>query len=130
MVQSLNKQPKLLDQVRSAIRIRHYSIRTEKAYIQWIKRYIHFHNIRHPEEMGEKEINQFLSYLAEKEKVSASTQNQALCAIVFLYKHVLKIDLENFGCFFTQRSKSDYGSFNRNILDHGYVALRCGIAAA
>ena len=94
---STTRSPKLLDQVRSAIRTRHYSIRTEEAYIGWIKRYIFFHHKRHPKEMGEAEINRFLSYLAEKENLAASTQNQALCAIVFLYKHVLKKEIGNFG---------------------------------
>jgi len=93
----IKNKPKLLDQVRSAIRTRHYSIRTEEAYINWIKRFILFHNKRHPNEMGEREINQFLSYLAEKKNVSASTQNQALCAIIFLYKHVLKKDIGDLG---------------------------------
>ena len=88
----INK-PKLLDQVRAAIRTKHYSIRTEESYASWIKRYIIFHNKKHPKDMGEKEINEFLSHLAVKENVSASTQNQALCAIIFLYKHVLKIDI-------------------------------------
>jgi integron integrase len=82
------KQPRLLDQVRSAIRLRHYSIRTEEAYVQWIKRYILFHDKRHPLEMGSREINAFLSHLASR-NVASSTQNQALCAIVFLYKAVL-----------------------------------------
>ena len=71
---NLNK-PKLLDQVRAAIRTRHYSRRTEKAYLGWIKRFILFHNKRHPAEMGAVEINQFLSHLALKENVAASTQN-------------------------------------------------------
>ena len=91
------KKPKLLDQVRDAIRTKHYSMKTEEAYVHWIKRFILFHNKRHPKEMGEKEINQFITHLAVKEKVSASTQNQALCAIVFLYKQVLKIELGDFG---------------------------------
>ena len=86
------KQPKLLDQVRSAIRLRHYSIRTEEAYIQWIRRYILFHNKRHPREMGSLEINRFLSHLASGKRVASSTQNQALCALVFLYKVVLHKD--------------------------------------
>jgi hypothetical protein len=73
-------RPKLLDQVRQAIRRRHYSDRTEKAYVHWIKRYIFFHNKRHPLEMAESEIAQFLSGLATKGRVSASTQNQALSA--------------------------------------------------
>jgi len=94
---TIRNKPKLLDQVRAAIRTRHYSPRTEESYIYWIKKYIFFHNKQHPAEMRENEINAFLSHLATKEKVAASTQNQALCAIVFLYKHVLKIELGNFG---------------------------------
>jgi integron integrase len=93
----IEKKPKLLDQVREAIRTKHYSLRTEEAYIRWIKRFILFHNKRHPNEMGEKEINQFITHLAVKEQVSASTQNQALCAIIFLYKQVLKIDIGDLG---------------------------------
>lgn len=84
-------QPKLLDQVRMAIRLRHYSIRTEEAYVQWIRRYILFHNKRHPLEMGSKEINLFLTHLATQ-NVASSTQNQALCAVIFLYKSVLHKD--------------------------------------
>jgi integron integrase len=84
--------PVLLDQVKSALRVRHYSLRTEKAYIQWILQFIHFHDDRHPDTMGEGEISRFLSYLAMKRRVSASTQNQALCAIVFLYNQVLGKD--------------------------------------
>ena len=83
------QKPKLLDQVRLAIRARHYSIRTEEAYVQWIKRFILFHNKRHPREMGTPEINAFLSHLAVANRVAASTQNQALSAILFLYKEVL-----------------------------------------
>ncbi len=82
-------QPKLLDQVRAALRVKHYSYRTEQAYIHWIKRFIIFHKKRHPKEMGEKEINEFITHLAVKEKVAASTQNQALCAIIFLYKNII-----------------------------------------
>lgn len=87
-------KPKLLDQVRQAIRARHYSKRTEKTYVDWIKRFIFFHGKRHPLEMGEAEINQFLTDLAVNKKVSASTQNQALSALLFLYQHVLKKPLE------------------------------------
>jgi integron integrase len=92
-----NLKPKLLDQVRQAIRMRHYSYRTEKAYVHWIKRFIFFHNKRHPIEMGEAEIGQFLSSLATDGGVSASTQNQALNALLFLYHEVLnkKIGLIN-----------------------------------
>lgn len=87
------KKPKLLDQVRQVIRIKHYSLRTEESYISWIKRFILFHNKRHPVEMGEREIGQFITHLANNGKISASTQNQALCAIIFLYKNVLQKDL-------------------------------------
>ena len=82
-------KPKLLEEVGQAMRARHYSRRTEKVYIMWVKRYIFFHGVRHPTEMGEPEINAFLTHLAVKEKVSASTQNQALSALLFLYRHVI-----------------------------------------
>jgi len=83
-------KPRLLDQVRQAIRTRHYSYRTEKAYVHWIKRFIFYHNKRHPAEMGEAEIAAFLSSLASESHVSASTQNQALNALLFLYHEVLE----------------------------------------
>ena len=86
----IEKPRKLLDQVRESLRIHHYSIRTEKSYINWMKRYIFFHKKRHPNELAAKEISEFLSHLAVQRQVSASTQNQALNALVFLYKHVLK----------------------------------------
>jgi integron integrase len=82
-------KPRLLDQVRQAIRTRHYSIKTEEAYVGWIKRFIFFYNKRHPAEMGEAEISHFLSSLANDSHVSASTQNQALNALLFLYHEVL-----------------------------------------
>jgi integron integrase len=85
---------KLLDRVRGAIRARHYSLRTEEAYVSWIRRFILFHHKRHPAEMGEPEINQFLTHLAVAENVAASTQNQALSAILFLYQEVLEADLD------------------------------------
>ena len=84
---------RLLDRVRMAIRTRHYSPRTEKAYVSWIKRFIFFHDKRHPETMGEAEISAFVSYLATVRKVSASTQCQALSALLFLYRNVLRRDL-------------------------------------
>ncbi len=86
-------QPRLLDQVRKAMRVRHYSIRTEESYISWIKRYILFHDKQHPKNLGKDEITQFLSHLASDRNVAASTQNQALSALLFLYKEVLSIDL-------------------------------------
>jgi integron integrase len=88
---------KLLDKVSLVIRKKHYSYRTEQAYKDWIKRFILFNDKRHPKKMGEKEISRFISHLAVNRKVAASTQNQALNAIVFLYKHVLKIELGDFG---------------------------------
>lgn len=85
--------PRLLDQVRELIRIRHYSIRTEQAYLQWIRRFIVFHGKRHPRDMGAPELTAFLSYLAVRRNVAASTQNQALNALLFLYRDVLRINL-------------------------------------
>src|SRR5678816_2668662 len=88
---SSSVKPKLLDQVRQAIRTRHYSPKTEESYVHWIKRFIFFHNRRHPVEMSEKEIAQFLSSLASELHVSAATQNQALNAILFLYLSLIHI---------------------------------------
>jgi integron integrase len=85
--------PKLLDQVRDKIRLKHYSIRTEQAYTDWIKRYILHFGKRHPREMGAPEVEQFLTHLAVNGRVSASTQNQARCALLFLYKEVLAVEL-------------------------------------
>ena len=85
--------PRLLDQVRVAIRSRHYARRTEVAYTEWVRRFVVFHRMRHPKEMSEPEVTAFLSHLATARKVSASTQNQALAALLFLYREVLKQDL-------------------------------------
>lgn len=87
------KKPKLLDQIRNVIRYKHYSMRTEESYVHWVKRFIFFHNKRHPQEMGREEVSQFLTHLAVKQKVASSTQNQAFSAILFLYKHVLQKEL-------------------------------------
>jgi integron integrase len=84
--------PRLLDRVRSACRVRHYSLRTENAYHDWIKRFILFHDKRHPSELGAAEINAFLTHLAVEGHVSASTQNQAFSALLFLYQKVLEVD--------------------------------------
>jgi len=89
----MDGKPRLLDLVRDQIRLKHYSIRTERVYCEWIKRYVRFHNYRHPSEMGAAEVEAFLSDLAVRRDVSASTQNQALAALLFLYKQVLKHDL-------------------------------------
>jgi integron integrase len=91
------QQPKLLDRLREALRSRHYSRRTEHCYCHWVKRFIFFHHVRHPAEIAEPEINAFLSHLAIKEKVSASTQNQALSALLFLYRHVLGREVGDLG---------------------------------
>jgi site-specific recombinase XerD len=86
----MTQPPKLLDRLRDAIRSRHYSPRTEEAYLMWAKRFILFHNKRHPSSMGAEEVNAFLSSLAIDDHVAASTQNQALNALLFLYRHVLQ----------------------------------------
>lgn len=89
----MEAKPKLLELVRREIRVRQYSIRTGKNYAAWIKRFILFHDKRHPLEMGADEVGAFLSHLANKRNVTASTQNQALSALLFLYRHVLDVDL-------------------------------------
>lgn len=89
-------EPRFLDQVRRAIRLAHLSLRTEKAYLHWIRKYILYHRKKHPAEMGEVEISAFLTHLAADRNVSASTQNQALSALLFLYRAVLERDLGRF----------------------------------
>ena len=91
--QTLPKPKKLLDQLRDTIRIKHYSYSTEKTYVHWVKRFILFHNKRHPAEMGVPEIEAFLTHLSQEENVAASTQNQAFNALLFLYRSVLNIEL-------------------------------------
>ncbi|WP_446809099.1 phage integrase N-terminal SAM-like domain-containing protein [Methylomonas sp. 2BW1-5-20] len=85
--------PKLLDQVRAKIRLKHYSIRTEQAYTDWIKRFILYFGKQHPRDLGAREVEQFLTHLAVDGKVAASTQNQAKAALLFLYKEVLAVQL-------------------------------------
>lgn len=97
--------PRLLDQVRQVLRVRHYALRTEGCYVQWITRFILFHGKRHPRDMGAAEVVQFLSHLAVQGHVSASTQNQALNALVFLYQQVLEIDLGRFDAVRARRPK-------------------------
>jgi integron integrase len=91
------QEPKLMDQMREALRSRHYSRRTEQAYCPWVERYIRFHKMRHPAEMTEPELNAFLTHLAVDEKVSASTQNQALSALLFLYRYVIGYEIGDLG---------------------------------
>lgn len=85
--------PKLLERLRIHLRTRHYSIRTEEAYVDWARRFILFHDKRHPQDMGAAEVEAFLSHLAVDRQVSASTQNQAKAALLYLYKQVLQVDL-------------------------------------
>lgn len=91
---SPSNSPRLLDRLRGAIRRLHYSRRTEEAYIHWTKRFIYFHGKRHPSELGEVAVTAFLNYLATDRKVAAATQNQALSALLFLYKETLGIELD------------------------------------
>lgn len=86
-------KPRLLDQVRERVRVKHYSLRTEKSYVGWIRRFILHHDKRHPRDMGAAEVEAFLTHLAVERNVSASTQNQALAALPFLYQEVLKVEL-------------------------------------
>ena len=90
---AFSQPPKLLDQLRNRIRVKHYSIRTEQQYVQWVRRFIVFHGKRHPRDMGVAEVEAFLTHLAVDGLVSASTQNQALSALLFLYKEVLGVNL-------------------------------------
>lgn len=94
-----NQKKRLIPTVVEVIRRKHYSYATEKNYVNWILRFIRYHNLRHPKDMAEKEIIEFLSYLANKRKVSSSTQNQALNAIIFLYKQVLSLDIGDLSSF-------------------------------
>ena len=89
----MSNKPPLLEQVRRCLRLKHYSIRTERAYVDWVKRFILFHGKRHPGEMGTDEIRHFLSHLATTAQVAAATQNQALCSLLFLYREVLGVEL-------------------------------------
>jgi len=86
-------KPKLLDQIRQLMRLRHYSLRTEEAYVGWIRRYILFHGKRHPRELDDKHVSEFLSSLAINGHVAASTQNQVLNALLFLYKEIIQHQL-------------------------------------
>lgn len=92
-ISSAGQPVKLLDQVRAAIRVRHYSIRTEQAYVHWIARFIRFSGMRHPRDMGARDVTAFLSALATESDVAAATQHQALSAVLFLYRYVLEIEL-------------------------------------
>jgi integron integrase len=92
-VRQVPAEPRLFDLLRTRIRMRHYSIRTERTYAHWVRRFILFHGKRHPRDLGAVEVTEFLSALASERNVAASTQNQALCALLFLYREVLALDL-------------------------------------
>lgn len=89
---SARPPPRLLDEVRSRLRVRHYSLRTEQAYLGWIRRFIHANGKRHPRELGGREVEAFLTRLATRSNVAAGTQNRALSALLFLYREVLQQD--------------------------------------
>ena len=93
LAKAASNAPRLLNRVRDKIRLKHYSIRTEQAYTDWIKRFVLFHKKRHPTDMGAAEVEEFLTHLAVAGKVSASTQNQAKSALLFLYREVLAMEL-------------------------------------
>ncbi|MEM2587715.1 MAG: phage integrase N-terminal SAM-like domain-containing protein, partial [Candidatus Bathyarchaeia archaeon] len=99
-------EKKLADRLREAIRLRGYSSRTEKAYLRWYERYVRFHKLRHPATMGTPQVEAFLSHLAIHEQVSASTQNQALSALLFLYQEVLGIPLGDLHALRAKKSTS------------------------
>ena len=116
--------PRLLDQVRNVIRCKHYSIRTEQSYLQWIKRYIFFHHKQHPELLNEVHISAFLTHLAVDKKVASSTQNQALCALVFLYRQVLKKEVGDFDNMVRAKMPSKLPVvFTRNEVKHVLLQL-------
>ncbi len=104
-MQMAGDPPKLLDRVRFSLRQRNYSYRTEQSYLSWIKKFILFHDKRHPQEMGEREIEEYLTFLAVKKKVAPSTQNQALNALIYLYKNVLNIDLGEINALRPKKSR-------------------------
>nr|WP_244168382.1 MULTISPECIES: phage integrase N-terminal SAM-like domain-containing protein [Pseudomonas] len=104
----MDGQPRLLDQVREQIRLRHYSIRTERVYCEWVKRFIRFYRYRHPAEMAAAEVEAFLSDLAVRGNVSASTQNQALSALLFLYKQCSGWSCQGWARLFGPRSRHAY----------------------
>ena len=95
-----------IDQIRTEMRTRHYSIRTEKTYIYWIRFFIIFNDKKHPESMGNREIERFLNHIAVNRKVSAATQNQALCSIIFLYRYFIKREITDLNYSFAKRPRN------------------------
>ena len=109
------QQPRLLDRLRQTLRTKHYAYNTEQAYVHWVLRYILFHDKRHPQDLGGSQIEAFLTDLAVAGRVSASTLMQALCAILFLYKHVLRIDHRNLWTHRTNRQHPRISSYSMGI---------------
>ncbi len=95
----LERRTQLLEQMRQALQVRHYSPRTEEAYVAWVERFVHHHDLRHPAEMGAEDVRVFLEHLASADRVAAATQNQALAALLFLYANVLGMPFEEVGSF-------------------------------
>jgi site-specific recombinase XerD len=108
-----SKKPTLLEQMRNVIRVKHYALNTERSYLPWIKRFIHFHKKHHPSSMGEREINEFLTHIAVNGNVAATTQNQAPNAIVFFYKEVLKKREEILVMFRELKDTNGFPSYSR-----------------
>lgn len=102
---NLQKTMKLEDQIREVMRFKHYSLRTEESYVGWYRQFVRFNSMRHPEEMGGEEVEAFLTYLAVTRRVVAATQNQALNALVFLFKEVLKKEFEGVDALRAKQSK-------------------------
>ena len=118
------RPPRLLDQVRQVLRVKHYSPRTEECYVQWIRRYILFHDKRHPRDLGAAEIEQFLTHLAVPGHVSASTQNQALSALLFLYCQVLEIEVGRLDAVRARRGSGCLWSFRQKKSSASSALLR------
>ncbi len=117
----MEAKKKLLDIVRDKIRFKHYSIKTEKSYVGWIKHYIFYHNKKHPIEMAKPEIEQFLTHLAVESKVSPSTPNQAFSAILFLYKEVLGVDMSSWNNALTVGRKCPWGAGSKSPREKTYT---------
>jgi len=102
----MKKPSPFVEQIRTELRTRHYSLRTEKTYLYWTRSFIHFHQKRHPESLANADIERFLNYLATHRQVSAATQNQALCALIFMYRYVIKRDIQGLNYGFAKRPRN------------------------
>jgi len=102
----MSKPSPFIERIRTELRTRHYSLKTEKTYLYWARHFIYFHQKRHPETLGNVEIEEFLNYLATRHKVGAATQNQALCALIFMYRYVIKREIKDLSYNFAKRPKN------------------------